>query len=240
MTNLSPDKRPKHATLAATAVVAGTVLASVLTTAHATSDPNRKPTHTDTTRGIEVLDNPNYPKPMKHFYAGAQIGPALADDHEVSSPDSDSYGENDISMDTGLSFNGVFGYYLNPYIRIEGEISYTGADASNRDVDATQLAGMFNIYAEKPFALWGATPYIGAGLGLSRNSLDSGKVDDSDTTTAYQFRLGAFYEIREWISVDLGVRHFITSSTSYKHDQLGEVKGDWKHTDILGAVRYHF
>lgn len=154
------------------------------------------------------------------------------------------FGDIDVG-DTPLVGGGV-GYRLNRYLRGDLTLSYRGGYeieesgssagvSASMEGDVSALTGMASLYADAPKLLDMVTPYVGGGIGVSRNSVDDLDIStggativsiDGDSKTSFAWQVGAGLGVDvapNWI-VDLG----------YRYVDLGEVQtGD---TVTVGGV----
>ncbi|MCB2106781.1 MAG: porin family protein [Rhodobacteraceae bacterium] len=163
------------------------------------------------------------------FYGSLSAGPAFVGDANFRDP-----ATADLSIDygTGWTINGALGYRFSPMVRGEIELGYLSADGSgplteniltiaacgntpqqpclDRDVDAdlTAKTALASAFVDIPTGT-AVTPYIGAGMGLMRQSLDIVGVgrtaqgaaspftvmDDGSTEFAYRGALGFAFDM---------------------------------------------
>ena len=129
--------------------------------------------------------------------------------------DSDDQGV-ELSFDPGWGLNGAFGYDMGQY-RVEGEIGYRMYDLDEVriggvpipvDGDVTALTFMANGYYDHDMGS-PLTPYVGFGLGFVDVEFEvTGVGTFSDTEIAYQFMLGAGYDISPTTVLTAGYRFF--------------------------------
>lgn len=151
----------------------------------------------------------------KGFYLRGGAGQAALGD-----PDWLSGGE----FGDGWRVSGAAGWRFTRYLRVEAEVAwrggatFTGTDGAFAVTgEARSLAGMVNGYLDiGPY--WGRMmPYIGAGVGVARNSTDTftytGAIPGTregatSTNPAWQVMIGAGFYLTEQIVLDVGYRHF--------------------------------
>jgi opacity protein-like surface antigen len=170
----------------------------------------------------------------------AFIGANVIRDTNVTSESftNDSYElfSDNVEFDTGLNL-GMTGGFNFGYFRLEGELSYKGAELKGisdnfgvsryRNVDgdismlALMLNGFFDLRNNTP-----VTPYFGGGVGVATVYLDDtyattttgGETtrlqiynNDSDSAFAYQIGGGLEIALNRVLSLDLGYRYFGTT-----------------------------
>ncbi len=148
--------------------------------------------------------------PKGKLYFAGNLGLTIASD-------SDDFGSS-ISFDPGFNITGAVGYDIGQ-IRVEGEIGYRRVEMDSAtgfgffapiDGEVSTLTFMANGYYDfeinSPL-----TPYVGFGLGLANTDIEFvipffGTVGGSETDIAYQFMVGAGYEIAPNIILTGGYR----------------------------------
>jgi opacity protein-like surface antigen len=136
-------------------------------------------------------------------------------------------GETEWHFDHGFNFNVAVGISLD-YLALEGEVSYKKMDIDRRintnrspgvryTGDQTHIAMMANAYLI-PKPEWIISPYLGLGIGnaiISWNDIrapgSSSAIDDTDVVFAYQFIVGASYDITEFFTLQADYRYFVPS-----------------------------
>ncbi len=121
-----------------------------------------------------------------------------------------------ISFDPGWNITGALGYDMGMF-RVEGEIGYRMIDVDEVtlggvpfpvDGDVTALTFMANGYYDHDMGS-PLTPYVGFGLGFVDADLEiSGTSISDDTEFAYQFMVGAGYDISSTMVLTGGYRYF--------------------------------
>ncbi|MEN8188648.1 MAG: outer membrane beta-barrel protein [Thermodesulfobacteriota bacterium] len=193
-------------------------------------------------------------------YMSASIGMNSPVDAELN--DSSEPGVTiEVSFDPGLAAGAAFGYDFDRF-RAEAEILYAthdidesefkGSDvpehmrgigfSSSGDASVTSL--MFNGYFDF-INTSGFTPFITAGLGLSKIEVNDYNIDiiasevpsinDDDTVLSYQVGVGAGFEVSEQITIDLKYRYFGAEDVS-----IDGAEADVARHDILAGVRVNF
>lgn len=179
-------------------------------------------------------------------------------------------GGKDLDDDFGNSpiIGAGVGYRLNQYVRGDLTVGYRGGYevdtsgdiagfAANAKGDVSSLAAMANVYVD--VAKFGAfTPYVGGGIGFSRNKLDdvdgsvagvNGKIDgDTETSFAWQLSAGVGIEVAPKWTVDVGYRYIDlgevktgnSASLGGVSGAIDPIKADLKAHEIQASVRYQF
>lgn len=121
---------------------------------------------------------------------------------------------NSIKTDTGVVFTGSFGVRLNDVVRTELELGYNTTQVSNSTGDLEQLSLMGNIIADLPIEKVNIVPFLGVGVGLANQSVESlrspARLDNSNTVFAYQFLAGASFKITPTLDLVGTYKHFRT------------------------------
>lgn len=139
----------------------------------------------------------------------------------------------DLEVETGFNATGAVGYRFDNGFRAEFEMSFrrnefdkaaSAGTAFGRTVAANQplngdqsfVVWMLNGYYDIATGTrW--TPYLGAGLGGARVSLESGTlgVDDREAGFAYQGLAGVIYRISPHVWSELGYAYFATDTLAF-------------------------
>lgn len=184
------------------------------------------------------------------LYLGVGLGLSIVENSAVT--DSTMPGVTlDVSFDEGLDLGMAVGYGFANNARLEGELSYDSHDIDQTSVfgmdidssgDAESLTFLVNGYYD--FANTSSfTPYLSAGLGLSRievndyNFPGSGVPDlnEDDTVFAYQIGTGVAYTATDQIAIDLKYRYWATEDPNFGTKEADVAK----HVIFLG-LRYYF
>lgn len=136
-------------------------------------------------------------------------------------------------------------------IRVELEGGYrtndvdkasTGTASGDTNAWSLILNGLYDVNTGTSF-----TPYIGAGLGLARVKFDdvtvpggTTRIDDSDTTFAYQGLLGIAYTLAPQWKIDLGYRYFVAHDPEFNASTGAKVESEYRSHTVLLALRYEF
>jgi opacity protein-like surface antigen len=123
----------------------------------------------------------------------------------------------EVSFDPGWSITGAVGYDFGKF-RVEGEIGYRTVDIDevsipgfppvSLDGDASALTFMANGYYDHDMGS-PLTPYVGFGIGLADTDVEIVGVSvGGDTEFAYQFMVGAGYEVAPNVVLTGGYRFF--------------------------------
>lgn len=174
----------------------------------------------------------------------------------------DNYNEENIGV-TEWEFDGghnstISAGYCARFWAVEGEVSYKQMDMdsrvskatgnrSNYEGDQDQLAVMINgFWHPKPD--WTVSPYLGAGLGVTRISWNEVKfpgatttLDDTDIVFTYQLVIGASYEVSPQLSLEIDYKYFAPDDAEIadSHGVVGRLAD--QELNIFGlAVKYKF
>lgn len=221
---------------------------------------------------------------MKTLFAGSAIAIILS--AAATAQAADAVAGPYVRLDTGWSFSrdagkdldddvgdspiigaGV-GYRFNQYLRADVTLAYRGGyeiDVNGRVLnnnvnwqgDVSALTGLVNVYGDiGKFGI--LTPYVGAGIGVSRNQIDdiaihatgvTGHIDGETTNSfAWQLSAGVGIEVAPKWTVDVGYRYINLGEA--KSGNTGNVnnvgitgeasKGDLSAHEIQAGVRYQF
>ncbi len=184
--------------------------------------------------------------PSKGFYVGAAVGANWTRDSDITGT-----GINvGADFDTGWAGALTAGHAYGNGVRSEIELGRRGNDLDSLSGttagtgDVTAWSGMVNVLYDfktgTPF-----TPYVGAGLGAARVSLDvrpigSSRIDDSDTTLAYQGIAGVGYRLNESAQAFVDYRYFATSGLNLATAAGTSVDADYDNHTVMVGLRYHF
>ncbi len=139
--------------------------------------------------------------------------------------------------DTGLGFNHSIGYQFKNSFSAELEFSYKGRDfRGSVDGDMTSKSFIANgIYSFNIRKFY--TPYVGYGIGYTFYEASmSGFGDRSDTTLAYQLKMGVDMEFSRKLSLLVGYRYFTSNNPDFK----GWYSGESASHGIEAGVKFHF
>lgn len=177
---------------------------------------------------------------------------------QIDNYNEENVGTTEWEFDGGPNFTVSAGYGAN-FWAVEGEVSYKKMDIdsrifkptgtrSNYEGDQDQIAFMLNgFWYPKPE--WMVSPYLGAGLGVTRISWNdirfpgSGSVlDDTDTVFTYQLIVGASYAVSPQLSLEIDYRYFAPDDADIVSAPAGTVgKLADQELNIFGlAVKYKF
>lgn len=135
---------------------------------------------------------------------------------------------------TGLSASLAIGQEFEKF-RFEGETSYQKNDFDNASYSDTEFAldgsnsilcflinGYFDYKNRSGF-----TPYLGAGLGISRIYIENFMIpgtdidssSDEDYVFTYQLGAGVGYAVMDNVSIDINYRYFVPSDPNFDSTQ---------------------
>ncbi len=180
------------------------------------------------------------------LYIGAGIGPNWTRDSDITGT-----GINvDADFGTGWAGALTLGHAYGNGLRGEIELGRRSNDldslsgAASGTGDVTAWSGMLNLLYDfktgTPF-----TPYLGAGIGAARVSLDArpigaSRIDDSDTAFAYQGIAGVGYRLNAATQAFLDYRYFAASDLGFSTAAGAAVDADYANHTLMVGVRYHF
>jgi opacity protein-like surface antigen len=167
------------------------------------------------------------------------------------------FDNNDLDSGVGVAVPSV-GWQLTDNMSvnhsIEAELAFLGmdGDASGVSYDGRAIPLMLNYQLDwNPNELFGL--YVGAGLGVSFNSLDgldtqgtADKADDKQleigkTSFAYQLQLGTHLTFAEHYRINLGYRHLNTGDSDSYKDSIHEImEVDGAHNIIDLGFQYRW
>ena len=139
--------------------------------------------------------------------------------------------------DTGLGFNHSIGYQFKNSFSAELEFSYKGRDFRGAvDGDITTKSFIANgIYSFNIREFY--TPYVGYGIGYTFHEVNIQSYGDrTDTTLAYQLKMGVDMEFSRRLSLRVGYRYFTTNSPTFKQYFSSENSSH----GIEAGVKFHF
>lgn len=190
----------------------------------------------------------------KNLYTRFGIGYA----DQVDNYDEINIGKTEWEFDSSPNFTISAGYDTN-FWALESEISYKKMDIDSRiskttgsrlnyEGDQDQIAFMLNFFWY-PKLDWTVSPYLGAGLGVTRISWNDIRVpgsdsvlDDSDTVFTYQLIIGASYEISSRLLFEIDYRYFAPNDVkivSMPSKVIGKL--DSQELNIWGlAIKYKY
>ena len=182
----------------------------------------------------------------KGFYIGAGIGPNWTRDSSITGT-----GINvDADFGTGWAGTLTAGHAYGNGIRSEIELGRRGNDldslsgATGGTGDVTAWSGMLNVLYDFRTGT-PLTPYVGAGIGAARVSLDArpigaSRIDDSDTAFAYQGIAGVGYRLNDATQAFLDYRYFAASGLGFSTAAGTAVDADYKNHTLMVGLRYSF
>jgi len=157
-------------------------------------------------------------------------------------------------FDPSLVVEGALGYRFNRWIRAEallswqpdldfkGQSNFRGAAGSNQPVNGavSSVAGFGVAYVDLP-RIGGLRPFLGAGLGVAHNQIDSlnfhfpGIGATASTTTPGGSSSNLAYLLTAGISLPLSAR--IDLDLAYRFSDLGSVKTSSGHAQVVRPTR---
>ena len=125
--------------------------------------------------------------------------------------------------------------------------NYSEVDEDDGEIDTWKdsfktKTVMLNAYYDI-FTKAGFTPYVGAGIGLSRINAKIDNVKASDNSFAWQAGLGVAYNVTDNLALDLGYRYMNygkAKGTWNDDEESGKVNARLKTNEVLLGLRYTF
>lgn len=176
------------------------------------------------------------------FYLSGHVGGGRASDTTI---DNTSGADHQVSHDLGFDVGIATGYAL-PFFRVEAELNSRNGDVHRidgenaREGDVTAYSAMANVYLDFANASR-VTPYIGAGGGVLRLSIDDLRSDtvtiedQSDSTEAWQIMAGMAIRISPHTNVDLTYRYLDCNELSW-----AGATSDYTVNSFVVGLRYAF
>ena len=165
-----------------------------------------------------------------------------------------------LNLGGGALYGGSVGYWINPSVRVEGELAYrsnrvksttvAGIDAQQTDADLASLAFMVNGLYD--FEGWQTSfarfrPFVGAGVGLAQEIDTDIKVggvsrEFSGDRFAYQLVGGVNWYYRSGWFAGARVKWFKAGSVDLASStaNLGTLKTDYRGLSAELSVGYRF
>jgi opacity protein-like surface antigen len=202
----------------------------------------------------------------KGFYLTLGTGFGVGEEANLSAGSSTLEADE---IGTSAVFSGAFGFRFSKNIRTELELVYhpdfavdeefrtSGIEVETK-AEISSLGVFANVYYDIP--LGSVTPFVGAGIGFSRNELDDIRNTamtgpfagqsvisngDTETSFAWQLIVGCSIPIRDSLALDLSY-HYIdlgdlkTGYNSYGGVSVPPQTGDLQSHDFRIAVTYKF
>ncbi len=159
------------------------------------------------------------------YYAAGSLGASRLTDSDYTLSDGGVYDSGKFTFDRGIAVTGVFGKQMS-HNRLEIELGrrdnkldstkIDGGITLDLGADVNALSVMVNGYHDFINTDSKFTPYIGAGLGMARLTVDSDDFgDDRDTVGAFQIMVGGGYDIGDQFSIDISYRYFATEDPQF-------------------------
>ncbi len=182
----------------------------------------------------------------KGFYVGAGFGANWTRDSDLTGTGINTSAD----FDTGWAGLLSAGWAYGNGFRSELELGHRRNDldslsgAAGGTGDASGWNGMVNVLYDfktgTPF-----TPYLGAGLGAARVSLEASpvgasRIDDSDSAFAYQGIAGVGYRLNENAQVFADYRYFATTGLDFATAAGTSVDADYGNHTLMVGLRFSF
>ena len=179
------------------------------------------------------------------LYAGAAVGAVQTKDTTASGTSGGS-----VDFETGMSGAAFIGTKVNETFRVELELSQRSMDldrvaAASASGDAKTSALMGNAVMDIDLDL-PITPYVGAGVGMARVSLNNASpfggssIDDSDTTLALQGMAGASYKLTDTVDAFADYRYFTTGDADFTTAAGNSTSLDMSSHSLMAGLRLNF
>lgn len=198
-------------------------------------------------------------------YFSAFLGASFARDTTVDSINSTGNTFSDqVTFDPGIYVGGTGGYDFG-FVRLEGELSYRGANIDtvtqigpipehfrNVDGDLGVFAAMGNVFLNmhNPSRV---TPYLGGGIGFATLHLSAtdgysptqGRYvplynDSNDTVFAYQVGAGMDIALNSRYSLDIGYRYFATEKAKFDSDYATTSEFRFESHNAMVGFKFKF
>jgi|GEM_PF-928058 len=180
------------------------------------------------------------------FYGTVSAGLFMPSDSDLSSMGNDAT----ISFKKGYLVGGAVGYEFGNNVRAEVEVAYRTANMdkgtfhgyeNGLDGSLSTVSTLLNGYYDIPTNSI-IRPYVGAGIGYSRVSIDAGTIlgyqvwqHDTDGVFSYQASAGIGIKATPRLSVDLGYRYL--GSQKFQFDTID---GTFNSHSLVLGLRYRF
>ena len=181
----------------------------------------------------------------KGFYIKASLGVGMAMDADVDNIPGE-LGTGIMTYDSGFAASLAAGYDFASAMRMEVELIrqkndmtlssygtfYGNFDEGDLKTHSLMVNGFYDVDTGSPW-----TPFIGAGIGLSKLDInDPGLHDsDSDNVFTYQFIGGVAYALNDQWSHDAQYRFIGTSNAT-----IDETEFDFNSNNLMLGLRYSF
>lgn len=205
------------------------------------------------------------PSAQAQWYVSGNAGANFVNDADITDTVTGGSLTGETSFDTGFALSGAIGRAFGNF-RIEGEISYRQNDLDELQVDSVVLAGTTLSGVTGTFPLEGDVsslgfmangwydvptggnwvPFVGAGLGFARLSIDIESVggiattfDETETVFAYQAAAGIGYKVAPGTTVTLSYRLFGTSDPDFESG-TETIESEYLSHSILAGFIHRF
>jgi outer membrane protein OmpA-like peptidoglycan-associated protein len=182
----------------------------------------------------------------KGLYVGVGVGANWVRDSDITGSGINTTADFDAGFAGMLSAGWAYGNGARAEIELNHRRndlnSLAGTTAGTGDISS--WGGMLNVYYDlktgTPF-----TPYLGAGIGVARASLEASpigasRIDDSDTAFAYQGIVGVGYRLNENATVFTDYRYVATTGLNLSTAAGTSVDADFNNHTVLVGLRYNF
>lgn len=176
----------------------------------------------------------SYLSPDAGPYFRLALGPSFFQDGQLT-----QYGafpNSTVYYDTGLAFEGAFGWAFNKYAALDFETGFIGANINNVPGYISVNSYLYNVpflvnfTLSYPIPRTVVVPYIGAGVGgadvvfntdqFGPNSSDYVTGSEDDVVFAGQLFAGLRFEITQNMSLEVGYKFFATDDPTFSYPNL--------------------
>ncbi len=137
-----------------------------------------------------------------------------------------------VTYQTGVAFDGAFGWAFNRFVALDFESGYIGAEINNVPGYLSDNSHLYNVpflanvTLSCPIPHTDLTPYAGAGAGGADVIFDTNRFTDgstvitgaeSDVVSAGQFFAGLRFRLNRNFSIDFGYKYFATGDPTFSY-----------------------
>lgn len=171
------------------------------------------------------------PAAAQDWYAQLNAGYSIAGEADVDLTASDGVTSGSVSesvdLDGGLVLGAAAGVALGNGLRVEGEAFFANNEA-DAEFDAIDLGSVdtrhngvyLNVLYDIPME-GSFRPYVGAGIGYGRTSLEFQDEEAHDEGTSWQLKAGVSVPVNETLTVDAGYRYIRAADFSWSGSSEG-------------------
>ncbi|MBV5329719.1 MAG: porin family protein [Chlorobium sp.] len=185
--------------------------------------------------------------PNAPYYFGAGIGLSSLRDATLS--ESGVPFSIDAEFSAGFGLSAALGYDFD-FARMDLELGYKKNDINNFSAfgisvpasgDVTSKSVMMNFYHDFTTSDSRWSPFLGAGLGVTRLNVDNATIigfplgEASDTVFAWQLMAGIGYKVANNTIIDLSYRYFATTAPDFDG-----MKAEYNSHNVMVGLRFLF